>query len=67
MFSCSMVEQFNKWYKDGPQNHLRKGQAFWNFFNLQKCSNLPQDLQTLYEADGIKADNIINAHKDQMQ
>lgn len=50
----NFIDKYNNEWKE----HLRYGQAFYNYFNLFKMKQTPQ-LEMLYNLDGWKAEKMI--------
>lgn len=54
--------EFKKFYYSGPHRHQRLGQAFCDFFDLQKSNDLKDITDEIYELDGFNAIAAIHTH-----
>lgn len=54
--------EFKKYYYSGPCHHQRLGQAFCDFFDLQKSEDLKDIANEIYELNGFKAIAAIHAN-----
>lgn len=54
--------EFKKYYYNGPHRHQRLGQAFYDFFELHKSTDLKDIADKIYELDGFNAIAAVHSH-----